>query len=373
MTMKSVTCFTESLAGGGAEHQMVILAGMLAEKGYNVSIVTYASTQDHYDTPIGVKRIDIGKTRLKGKNLKAIIKMLKAFHYFLWLKTDCIIAYRECANLRVLPPMFFRSRKLKVICSDRNTATKLSIKHKLLLYILYHRADYIVPNSKTETDFVAKHKPKLIPKLCTIHNYTDLHQFTASSMPSDMTVIKVAIFSRYSAQKNPFGFAKAMQELKHKSDRMFEVHWYGTQKGNIDGYNKEYLELRGKIQDWGIGDVLILHPAVKNPALLMNDYHAVCLPSLFEGFSNSVAEGICSGKPMLVSDVSDNSVMVHDGENGFLFDPQKTDNICDAFLSFFNLSYNGMCNMSKRSREIAEELFNKDVFIQQYIDLIESK
>ena len=369
--MKKITCFTESLAGGGAEHQMVILAGFLAEKGYDVTIVTYASTPDHYDTPQGVKRIDIGATRAKGKSLKAIIKMLKAFHYFLWLKTDCVIAYRECANLRVLPPMFFRNRKLKVICSDRNTSTKPSFRHKLLLHFLYPRADYIVPNSKTETDFIAKHKPQLIPKLCTIHNYTDLHQFTASSMPSDTTVIKVAIFSRYSAQKNPLGFAKAMQELKQKTKRKFEVHWYGTQKGNINGYNKEYLELRDKIQELGIGDVLILHPAVKNPALLMKDYHAVCLPSLFEGFSNSVAEGICSGKPMLVSDVSDNSMMVHDGENGFLFDPTKTDSICNAFLRFFNQSYDNMQNMARRSREIAEELFDKELFIKKYMGLIE--
>ena len=363
---------TESLAGGGAEHQMVILAGFLAEKGYDVTIVTYASSQDHYDTPKGVKRLDIGATNAKGKNMKAIIKMLKVFHYFLWLKTDCVIAYRECANLRVLPPMFFRSHKFKVICSDRNASLKLSFRHKLLLHILYRRADYIVPNSKTETDFVAKHKPRLIPKLCTIHNFTDLQQFSVSSIPSDNSIVKVAIFSRYSAQKNPIGFAQAMRELKQKTKQKFEVHWYGTQKGNIDGYNTEYLELRKKVEEFGVGDVLKLCQPVKNPALLMSDYHAVCLPSLFEGFSNSIAEGICSGKPMLVSDVSDNFVMVHNRENGFLFDPTKTESICNAFLSFFNLSYDEMCHMSKRSREIAKELFNKDAFIQQYVDLIES-
>ena len=370
--MKKITCFTESLAGGGAEHQMVILAGFLAEKGYDVTIVTYASTPDHYDTPQGVKRIDVGATRAKGKNLKAIIKILKVFHYFLWLKTDCIIAYRECANLRVLPPMLFRNRKLKVICSDRNTSTKLSFRHKLLLHFLYRRADFIVPNSKTETDFIASHKPRLIPKLCTIHNYTDLHQFTASSMPSDTTIVKVAIFSRYSAQKNPIGFAKAMQELKQKTKHSFEVHWYGTQKGNLDGFNKEYLELKEKVKELGVGDVLKLCQPVKNPALLMDDYHAICLPSLFEGFSNSIAEGICSAKPMLVSDVSDNYVMVHEGENGFLFDPNKTDSICNAFLRFFGLSYDEMCKKAHNSRMRAVQLFDKEQFVQQYIDLIES-
>lgn len=370
--MQKITCFTESLSGGGAEHQIVILAGMLAEKGYAVSLVTYATLPDHYDIPAGVRRMDIGRTRIKEKNMKAIIKIMKIFHYFLWLKTDCVIAYRECANLRVLLPMFLRGQKIKVICSDRNTCAELSFKHKVLLHLLYRRADFIVPNSQTEMRFIANHKPQLIPKLRTIHNYTDLKQFFCTTIPTDLSVIKLAVFSRYSDQKNPWGFAKAMKELKAQTPHPFEVHWYGTQKGNIGGFNSEYLNFKKAIEDYGINDVLIPHPAVKNPAEEMGAYHAVCLPSLYEGFSNSVAEGICSGKPMLVSDVSDNSVMVHDGENGFLFDPKQLDSICDAFLKFFNLTYNEMCQMAQKSRTIAEQLFDKEQFIQQYIELIES-
>lgn len=371
--MKRITCFTESLCGGGAEHQMVILAGLLAEEGYDVTIVTYANLPDYYDTPFGVKRIDIGATRVKVKTLKAFVKTLKCFHYFLWVKTDCIISYRGYANLRVLPPMFFRSRKkIKMICSDRNTSTFVSFKHKLLLNCLYKRADFIVPNSQTQTDFIASHKPQLQPKLRTIHNYTDLQQFGISEMPADFSVIKIVIFARYSAQKNPIGFAKAMSELKKRTTHPFEVHWYGTQKNEKGDYNNEYLNIKKVVEELSIEDVLILHPAVKNPALLMNDYHAACLASIKEGFSNSIAEGICCGKPMLASDVSDNSQMVHDGENGFLFDPKQTDSIVEAFLKFLTLSRDEMRRMGRRSREIAEDLFDKKHFIQQYIDLIES-
>lgn len=371
--MKKITCFTESLGGGGAEHQMVILAGMLAEKGYDVSLVTYASIPDHYAVYNSVKRIDIGATSAKGRRVKALIKAVKCFHFFLWLKTDCIIAYRECANLRVLPSMFFRNRKkVKVICSDRNTSKGLSFSHWLLLYCLYYRADYIVPNSKTESDFIIKNKPTLKPKVRTIHNYTNLQQFMPTSVPNDLSLIKIAIFSRYSVQKNPIGFARAMMILKKVINRPFEVHWYGTQNGAVSGFNEDYLALKNKIKELDISDVLKLFPAVKNPALLMGDYHAVCLPSLYEGFSNSVAEGICSGKPMLVSDVSDNSLMVHNGVNGYLFDPTNPDSICGAFIQFFGLSHEEMCRMALHSRVIAERLFDKDEFIQQYISLIES-
>jgi len=368
-----VHCFTESLGGGGAEHQMVILAGLLAEEGYDVTIVTYASIPDHYDTPKGVKRVDIGATWVKWSTMQAFVKVLKCFCYFLCLKTDCIIAYRQCANLRVLPPLFFRSRKqVKVICSDRNVSTRVRFRHKLLLNCLYRRADFIVPNSKTQTDFIFSHKPQLQPKLHNIHNYTDLQQFVTSDIPADLSVIKVAIFARYSAQKNPIGLAKAIFELKKRTTHPFEVHWYGTQKNEKGDYNNEYLNIKKTIEELGIEDVFMLYPAVKDPASLMSNYHAVCLASIYEGFSNSIAEGICCGKPMLVSDVSDNSLMVHDGENGFLFDPKQTDSIVEAFMKFFSLSRDEMCRMGQRSREIAENLFDKKHFIQQYVDLIES-
>jgi glycosyltransferase involved in cell wall biosynthesis len=95
------------------------------------------------------------------------------------------------------------------------------------------------------------------------------------------------------------------------------------------------------------------------------------LPSLFEGFSNSIAEGICCGKPMLVSDVSDNRIMVHDHENGFLFDPNDVDSIVDAFIRFFSLDTSEMTMMGHKSREIAESLFDKEAFIESYINLIE--
>lgn len=102
----------------------------------------------------------------------------------------------------------------------------------------------------------------------------------------------------------------------------------------------------------------------------MGEYHAICLPSLYEGFSNSIAEGICSGKPMLVSDVSDNGVMVKDGLNGYLFNPNDCESMCEAFVKMCNASEDDMVAMSKKSREIAEALFDEDRFINEYIKLL---
>ena len=117
--------------------------------------------------------------------------------------------------------------------------------------------------------------------------------------------------------------------------------------------------------------MLKVKEAVSNVADYMNQFHAMCLPSLYEGFSNSISEYICCGKGVLCSDVSDNHIMVHDGVNGFLFAPTDVNSMCDAFCKFFQLTQKQIIEMGVNSRQIAETLFDKDNFINSYVRLIE--
>ena len=64
--------------------------------------------------------------------------------------------------------------------------------------------------------------------------------------------------------------------------------------------------------------------------------------------------------------------MVHNGENGFIFNPNSIDEIVDAFKQFFALTEAQRVEMGKRSREIAEQLFDADRFINDYIAIIEA-
>ena len=74
---------------------------------------------------------------------------------------------------------------------------------------------------------------------------------------------------------------------------------------------------------------------------------------------------------MICSNVSDNSVMVHDGENGFLFDPLDVNDMYRAFLTFLRTTSDERDKMGKKSREIAESLFDRERFVNQYVELIE--
>ena len=364
--MKKITCFIESLSGGGAEHQMAILAGFLAEEGYDVTVVTYADVDDHYKLSESVKREKIYKTKF------GIIKLFAIFFYFLKVKTDCVISYRQACNARVLIPLFLR-RRITVICSERNLSNGVQDKYERALFgLLYKRADKIVTNSFSQERFIRNHYPEYEGKLLTICNYTDLEVYKPLIPKPPSKVIKVAIFARFSEQKNCKRFVQSMAMLKKKTDIPFEIHWFGNHYENNE-YSKAYCDVLDLLEKEQMQDYFYIHPPVKKTERYITKFDAICLPSLYEGFSNSVAEAICCGMPMLVSNVSDNSVMVQDGINGFLFDPYNECEIVTSFLKFFSASESKRIEMGEHSYEIARSLFDKHRFIQTYKNLIENE
>ena len=120
-----------------------------------------------------------------------------------------------------------------------------------------------------------------------------------------------------------------------------------------------------------IGSVLKLNDHIKNVKDVIPLYDALCVPSLHEGWSNSISEGICCGRPMLVGDVSDNKRMVHCNKNGFLFNPTDIQSMYNAFTAFLNLCYSERVKMGECSRKYALQLFCEENFVKSYIKLIE--
>lgn len=363
--MKRIVCITESLGGGGAEHQLVILAEMLHEKGYDVTVATFADVPDHYSLSADIKRVKIGQ----GRNY--VGKWLSVWKYLLRAKVDCVISYRQKCNIRVLPIMIFRP-KVKVLASERNlTVGKPDVFERLLVRLFYYRADAIIPNSFSQKKHLETANQKLSKKLTAIINYIDLEHYQPREFPKYNGVLKIGIFARLSAQKNFPAFAQMLSLLNEEQKNQIRVDWYANIQGDLDGYNQEYVNAKSLIAELGLDGILNILPAVKDTSEYICKYHVIALPSLFEGFSNSIGEAICSGRPMFCSDVSDNSLMVHKGENGFLFNPTSVYDMKLNFELLLNVECSELLKMGGRSRNIAEELFSKDKFIREYINIIE--
>lgn len=360
--VKRIHCFTESLAGGGAEHQMAILASLLSERGYDVTIATYSDAADHYPLPEAVKRVRLGQ----GKT--SFAKLLSIFNYFARVKTDCVISYRTNPNTRVLLPMLFRSHKINVICSERGyTSGRASKFEKINAHLLYNRADHIVTNCNAQRMNLMHYRKKWCSRLTTIINYTDTDHFTIKEFPQDNKIM-IGVFGNFSVWKNWERLAQVVKTLKEKRFDNFVIDWYG----NIAGGRTNYEKFVALIKENELEDYINVYDAVRDTAEFMPKYHVICHPSITEGFSNTISEAICCGRMVTVGDVSDNSLMARPGENGILFNPLDIDDMVAAFENLLHMQFTEIESYGRRSREIAEELFDKERFINSYIELIES-
>lgn len=361
--MKSILCFTANMGAGGAERQMSILSNLLVEKGYNVKLVTYNDdSEDHYKLNPLIERV---RLNAKGNALKREWIVSR----FLWKqKPDCIISYRAVQNFVLLLPMCIH-KVSKIIASERNLTLSPSSKEKFLYNVLYHKADWIVPNSYSQGKYLTSLGKKWCNRIVPIINYTDKSHFSVADFP-DTEVIQIGVFASIHPAKNYERFCEMLSRLKKVTPIKFVVHWYGEKKGGY--FNKHSENIHKLITKYSLDDCLRTYPPVKDVSQYMNQFHALCLPSLYEGFSNSLAEYICSGKLVLASDVSDNSLMCRNGVNGFLFDPLDVESMSSAFTKFLCLDRGTMKIFGKNSREIAEELFDEEKFINKYIELIEN-
>lgn len=364
---KKIELFINSLQSGGAEHQLCILANFLVEKGYQVTVSTINTATDHYELSPLVKRSRICKS-----NTSYLGKIIRVFHHFQVTSCDCLIVFCQRNSYYALRSLSWRRKRPRIICGERNFLSSPGKYEDILFSKYYPRlVKSVVCNSYSQADYIARRQPCLSGKIRTIINYTDLSIYSPKYRIPDKTVTKLLVLARFQKQKNCYRFVQAVSELRKSTRQRFTVDWYGEHVFNNSSARAYFDGLLELIQKEGVADIFRIHDPIRNVPELINQFDAVCLPSSYEGFSNAIAEGIACGKPMLVSDVSDNSIMVHDGENGFLFDPKSIESIVRAIDRFLNLSSSQQIQMGEKSREIAKELFDKDTFVDAYIRLIE--
>ena len=166
------------------------------------------------------------------------------------------------------------------------------------------------------------------------------------------------------ASKNILRLLDAVRKVLDKG-MFFEVIWVGSH------YDTSYCEMvREKISELHLEDSFLLKDQVDN---VINEYqHAdfFCLPSLLEGYPNVLCEAMSCGLPVICSDVYENSYIVQEGINGFLFDPYDIDNIAVAIEKIVSLSALERIQMGHRNRVHVQNENSKEKFLNRYITLL---
>ena len=353
-----ILLFTDSLGAGGAQRQLVGLAKLLHEKEHDVTVLTYH--QDEFYLPF-LQEHNI-KYMLLQNVQQAIMRIIAVIKF---VKQECpntLIAYQETPSL-IACIVKMCCPKTKVIVSERNTTQKLDFSTKLRFF-LYKWADKIVPNSYSQENYIKAYNPKLGDKVTTITNFVDLETFSPlERIKKEKPIIMVA--ASIWPSKNTLGFIDALKIIKEKGYK-FEVKWYGKSDLNIAYFNAA----QEKVKEKGLEDSVFLLEKSKDIKSKYDEADYFCLPSFYEGTPNVICEAISCGLPVICSDVCDNSIYVHEQENGFLFDPKSVVNIADNIIKALSLDSSAYHNFTLKSRSIAIEKLSADIFVAKYLNII---
>lgn len=358
--MKRILLITEGLGSGGAERQICGLAAMLTKAGYPCRLITY-SDKHFYEPYIRQKGVDYQYLpELLNKNTR----VFKVAKYVRQYKPDVVISFLPSVNKTMcLAKMFFGA---KLVVSERNNNTCITRGDKIQ-FNLYRMADAIVPNSNSQGKFISNNFPFLSKKVHPIINFVDVNRFTPSVTPVRNENLRVVTVARYAHQKNVLTYLKAVRMVK---DMGLNLHfdWYGDKKC----YATYYAEIEKEYQQLDIADYMTLH----NPNQKIEEEYRkadiFCLPSLFEGYPNVVAEAMSCELPILCSNVYENPYIVEEGVNGFLFDPNNVEEIANAIKKMSEVTPEERHNMGMRNRQLCLQRNTEEAFLKSYVELIDS-
>jgi glycosyltransferase involved in cell wall biosynthesis len=284
---------------------------------------------------------------------------------------DVVLAFLDgpvlYAELAAIP-----RRRWGLVVSERN-AIPWTQSSRLNRLRQFHRlADYVTTNSHSNRLMIERAAPALKNRIVTIYNTVNFEAFTPLPMPdeNEAGMVRIVVAARYEAQKNPEGLIRAVSIVK-KGNPFVKIvlDWFGR---HAVGEGSVFSKAERLVEELGLRDCVRLHGESKTIKAEYAGAHAVAMPSFFEGVSNTICEAMACGRPILSSNVCDAGNLVEEGENGFLFDPASADSMAAALTKFIALTPSQREAMGKRSREMAERLFDSETVVSRYEEVLRS-
>lgn len=372
----------DHLEPGGAQRQFCLLATGLRRVNYHVEVFTFRSDSffKHLltgDPPIRVIHL---AARNRVQLYVGLRRWLRRF------KPVAVVSFLSWPNLLV-ELSSIPHRSFSLIVSERNTDTSAPGFRRRFRYLLHRLADSVVSNSYAQARRITRIDRFLQSRTTVIPNAVDTEYFRPSSRrrkPHSGTV-RLLVLARLSPQKNPLRLVEAIRMLRSRYPQLaVYVDWYGKlpagvgacapkwHRTNIQRSLAYYRSVEAALAAHALDDRFRIHGPTLDVRPLYHDSDALCLPSIFEGYPNVIAEAMACGIPVLASAVGDSDRLVEHGRSGFLFDPLSVGDIADTIVRFSELSERERQSLGTTGRAIAESLLSVDVYASRYVRLIRS-
>ncbi len=308
-----ITFVIPTLDQSGAERQLWLLATHLPKSNFDVSVIALARGGFYAD-----------KLQSAGISVEVLGKRLR-FDPLTFLKLrrrldsscpDIVQSFLFAANSYVrLPGM--RSAKSKIVVSERcvdswKSNWQLATDRRLLSH-----TDAMTANSESVAEFY-RTAVRVPEQLITVIPNGVSAELSVVEPPSDLRrelglppeAKLVGFVGRLAAQKCLNDLVWAFQLLHQVVESVYLV---------IIGEGPEREPLAELLSSFGCREKAFFLGHRNDAAALTAQLNAFCLPSSFEGMSNSLMDAMAAGIPAVVSDIPANKELIKHEVSGLIF------------------------------------------------------
>lgn len=286
-----------SLTNGGAERVMTTIANNVGCDS-KVRIVTMTDSEPFYKLDDRVEVVSLGQkvnrlnklTLLLSAGIGGVKLIFGLKNMIKEYKPDCILSFLQSANMIAIIVKLLSFKKFRLVVSERCDPTVRGFFDRWFEKKFYCKADVVVCQGKTATDFFDN---KTKSKIAVIPN-----PISADAIPERYTGVRrktVVGVGRLDGQKNFAMLIKAFARLPEKYND-FTLEIYG-------GGNKQ-SELQQLIESLDLGERAFLMGVKSGVMHYVSDCALYVMSSDFEGFPNALAEAMATGLPVISTDFS---------------------------------------------------------------------
>jgi len=294
---------------------------------------------------------------------------------------DAVLSFLERASF-ICEFAGLPRRSWRLVVGERNAAAEVKRKPVMRFYLLFHLfADHVVANSASNIRIIRSLNPLLRADRCrVIYNIVDFDRWKPAvngtrrngsphnGSTHKRSPLRILVAARVDHQKNLKGLTDALALMEREELERIRIDWYGRmpEEEKLDPSTREAL---AAIRANGLAKVVRFYPPVPDIEKQVSQADAVGLFSLYEGFPNSIIEGMAMGKPAFCSAVSDvPELLSHEPE--LLFDPEDPRSIARALRHLVGMDPDRLARIGRENGRIARQWFHRENIINEYLELL---
>ncbi len=323
-----------SLGIGGAERVLVRLAHIWAERGHQISFITFFQENDFCyqlntkDNRINLINLGESKPLPNTNFFLQIVKIIKRIYLlkklFKKMQPDLIISFLVGVNITVLLANIFS--KIPIVVSERIDPNKhvIPVFYKQLRLFTYQFSTALVVQTKR----IAEYFPvSWQEKIFIIPNWVKKPLTTKTN--KNQMIKHIRSVGRLDSQKDHQTLIKAFAKLANDYPEL-TLTIYG------EGILRNFLTKL--ISFLNLEDRIFLPGIATEVETVLTSADLFVFPSIYEGFPNALCEAMSCGLPVIASNCSGNIDIVEEGVNGLLFNVADVDGLVSCIKKLLDNS-----------------------------------